>query len=172
MPEHSCPVESCDRTVSTERGLNSHISQVHPERLKYNDAEWLREKYVGQEMSIEEIAQELGCSLAVISRKLEEHGIGARSTGYVHRKPYMPYQMGPYGRMVWRSTRGTGDGKEAYGFEVHRLLAIAEHGTEAVAGMDVHHQNHIPWDNRPENLELLSKEEHGKLHSDDYYNND
>jgi hypothetical protein len=49
---------------------------------------------------------------------------------------------------------------------VHRLLAIAEHGTDAVAGQHVHHKNGIPFDNRPENLELLSPSEHSKRHTE------
>jgi len=46
----------------------------------------------------------------------------------------------------------------------HRLLAVAEWGLDAVRGMDVHHQNNIPWDNRPENLELLTRAEHRREH--------
>lgn len=50
-------------------------------------------------------------------------------------------------------------GKDAY-FYVHRLTAIAEYGIDAVKGMHVHHRNRIPWDNRPENLELLPPDRH------------
>jgi len=173
MTNFDCPVESCNRSVKTENGLKSHIAQVHPNENPWNSEEWLRSQYVEKEKSLVEIADEYDCTASTLSRKLSEFGIKARSRGYANRVPYMPYQMGPYGRMHWRSTRGDGDGgKIAYGFEVHRLLAIAEYGVEAVAGNDVHHKNQIPWDNRPENIEVLSREEHGKLHSDKYYNND
>jgi len=47
---------------------------------------------------------------------------------------------------------------------VHRLLAVAEFGFETVNGMHVHHRNSLPWDNRPENLELLTNSEHRSLH--------
>jgi hypothetical protein len=30
--------------------------------------------------------------------------------------------------------------------------------------MDVHHKNHIPWDNRPENLEIIGHAEHTARH--------
>jgi len=166
MTKYDCPADSCDRTLSTERGLNSHIAQVHPERQPWNDESWLRNQYVEKQKSLETIADEFGCTAGTLSRKLKEHGIEPRSHGFVHRKPYIPYVMGAYGRMHWRSTRGEDGKKIAYGFEVHRLLAIAEYGIDAVAGKDVHHKNQIPWDNRPENIELLSKEEHGKLHAE------
>jgi len=47
---------------------------------------------------------------------------------------------------------------------VHRLLAVAEYGFDAVADMDVHHKNGIPWDNRPVNIEPMDHGEHTKLH--------
>lgn len=47
---------------------------------------------------------------------------------------------------------------------VHRLLAVASHGLEALQGKEVHHKNGIKWDNRPENIELLSPEQHRKRH--------
>jgi transposase len=44
---------------------------------------------------------------------------------------------------------------------VHRLVAVAEHGIEAVKGKVVHHKNRIRFDNHPSNLELMEDEEHG-----------
>jgi len=35
-----------------------------------------------------------------------------------------------------------------------------------VKDKDVHHNNGIPWDNRPENIEPIPKEEHAKLHTE------
>ena len=52
-----------------------------------------------------------------------------------------------------------------YRFYIHRLLAVSEYGIESVKGKDVHHKNNIPWDNRPENIELMTKEKHGRHHS-------
>lgn len=46
----------------------------------------------------------------------------------------------------------------------HRLQMVAEHGFEELIGKVVHHKNEIPWDNRPDNLELLSPSEHAMVH--------
>jgi hypothetical protein len=46
----------------------------------------------------------------------------------------------------------------------HRLIAIAEHGIDAIEGKQIHHKNGTPWDNRPENLEVLDKEDHISKH--------
>ena len=54
------------------------------------------------------------------------------------------------------------DGQDSY--YVHRLVAVAEWGVDAIRGRDVHHKNGIPWDNRPENLEVLTRKEHREVH--------
>lgn len=48
---------------------------------------------------------------------------------------------------------------------IHRLVAVAEYGTEVVAESEIHHKNGIKWDNRPSNLEPLDKKAHAQLHS-------
>jgi hypothetical protein len=56
---------------------------------------------------------------------------------------------------------------ETQSTSVHQLLAIAEGGDPHLiyAGTHhVHHKNHIRWDNRPENIEVMEKSEHAKLH--------
>lgn len=47
----------------------------------------------------------------------------------------------------------------------HRLVAEQMIGRDLVPGEIVHHKNRKRWDNRPENLEVLTKEEHGLLHA-------
>lgn len=56
------------------------------------------------------------------------------------------------------------DGKPVYCY-AHRLLAVAKYGFEAVKGMDVHHKNGCKFDNRIENIELLTHEEHTRHHA-------
>lgn len=47
---------------------------------------------------------------------------------------------------------------------LHRLVAVAEYGFDAVDGMHVHHKNRIPWDNRGRNIELKSPSDHAHHH--------
>lgn len=47
---------------------------------------------------------------------------------------------------------------------VHRLLAVAEYGFDALYGKVVHHRNDIPWLNYPDNIELMSRSEHAQHH--------
>lgn len=46
----------------------------------------------------------------------------------------------------------------------HRLVMVAECGFNTVADKHIHLKNGIRWDNRPENLELLSPTEHTERH--------
>ncbi len=47
---------------------------------------------------------------------------------------------------------------------VHRLVAAAEYGTEAIRGKHIHHLNGVPFDNRPSNLSPLTPAEHMQQH--------
>ena len=47
----------------------------------------------------------------------------------------------------------------------HRLVAEKSIGRMLLDSEDVHHINLIKTDNRPENLLVLTKSEHGKLHA-------
>jgi hypothetical protein len=60
----------------------------------------------------------------------------------------------------WRSNH---DYETEY-VKVHRLLAVAECGVDEVAGKHVHHKNGVPWDNRPENIEVLDERDHLQEH--------
>lgn len=47
----------------------------------------------------------------------------------------------------------------------HRLVMEAELGRFLTRDEVVHHINEIPTDNRPENLAVMTKAEHDRLHS-------
>lgn len=127
---------------------------------KHYDPEWLRQKYYEQEQTLDQMADDAGVTAVTILRQMENHGMGRRTAGDYLRKE--------------SSTRTLDDGHEKVRFcvgddtryyDVHRMLAIAEFGLDEVAGKIVHHKNGIPWDNRPDNLELIeSQSEHAKLH--------
>jgi len=52
---------------------------------------------------------------------------------------------------------------------VHRLVAVAEYGMDPLSDKVVHHENNIPFDNRPENLQLMDRCQHSILHQNDDY---
>lgn len=65
------------------------------------------------------------------------------------------------------------EGKEDVYVPHHRLLAVVECYAESTPlwailadldGKDVHHENGIKWDNRPENIETIEHGAHAALH--------
>lgn len=54
-------------------------------------------------------------------------------------------------------------GKKKYRYE-HRLVMEEKLGRKLDFNETVHHKNHNRQDNRSENLEILSRSEHGRLH--------
>lgn len=75
----------------------------------------------------------------------------------------------------WRSyefrAHTPGSGKEDVYLYHHRLLALLNFPLsmpiseclQEMSGSDVHHENGIKWDNRPDNLTLLDHGEHARL---------
>ena len=123
----------------------------------WNNPETLRRLYHGEKLTQREMADELGCSQTTISDAFQRHSITAREH---YRHTPASFNTIPRGHEVWQAR---GNGAERMIF-VHRLLAVSEFGFEAVRGMDVHHKNGVPWDNRPENIELLTASEHAHRH--------
>lgn len=137
-----------------KHGFDSAYSYLE----KLDDEEWLEKKYWDEMKSTTEISDELGCSQAVVSDRLNEHGIETRKAN--HEKP-VSFYTDNRGYEMWRTLVV---GERAYHIAVHRLVMVAEHGVDAVEDMEVHHKNEIKWDNRPENLELMTTTEHRKHH--------
>lgn len=130
----------------------------------WRDAETLSELYHDDGLSIREVAEELDCSKFTVNNWMEKLGVDRRDrieavTRAVRRRPAV-FRTDERGYEVWR-TEDDGHNRKV---KVHRLLAVAEHGVEALDGTVVHHKNEIPWDNRPENLELMTAEEHIREH--------
>lgn len=128
----------------------------------WRDEETLRELYVEKGLSQSEIGEMLGCAPETVFYHMEKNGIDARTPEetFARRRANTPAQF---------STRQE-DGYEYWHSEddwvyAHRLLAVAEYGFNAVRGKHVHHKNNIPWDNRTDNIELLSQSRHMEHHN-------
>lgn len=120
----------------------------------------LRELYVEKRMTQQEIADRLGCDQTTVSRELRKHGISTRKRGD-YTSPSLYFSDDGY--LTCRHRIGGRDG-ERVAFRVHRLVAVAEYGFDALDGKVVHHRNKHPADNRPENLELMELAEHTEMH--------
>ncbi len=66
--------------------------------------------------------------------------------------------------MTYRYKTVKRDGKTKL---LHRHIAEQKLGRPLGADEHVHHGNEKRWDNRPENLEVLSAAEHQRLHADE-----
>lgn len=131
--------------------------------LPWRDPETLQELYHNQELSLRDIAAKLGCSDYTIYKHMVEHGIETRE----HRVGYANFYTATDGHEYWNCRYGYEQDEVA----VHRLLMVAA-GADPTdvfgGGFHVHHTNHIPWDNRSENLELVEPDEHLRLHRDHF----
>lgn len=128
----------------------------------WHDAATLRRLYWDRGLSLDDIADRLGCSDVTVLNWMEKHGIQRRT----EKRNRLP-----------RPLTVTSPGSTNQGYELiwhddhcvrhHRLLAVAEHGFDAVREREVHHRNGVYWDNRPSNLELVDPSEHGRIHAPD-----
>jgi transposase-like protein len=128
----------------------------------YRDESKLRELYVEKDFSMEELAEKFDVSAKTISNWCDKFGIktGGKGAG------------SPYDVCIYTSKTGYVRVKNVHKkvrqkFLMHRLVAVAEYGFDAVANSEIHHKNNLRWDNRPSNLEVISPEEHGRLHANE-----
>lgn len=130
----------------------------------WKDADRLERMYWDEDMTLEEIGDELGCSASTISQWMQRFDIDREK---------LPEEKPPSHRIThegYEEVRTKIDQKQ-YSVLIHRLLAVAEGLLSPQAYADgllhVHHKNGVPWDNRPSNLEVLTKSEHHKHHYDE-----
>lgn len=153
----------CVRENMEDMGFEIRDRGGHPADARHKDAEWLREKYHHERMSTRDIANELGLNDETVRRWMKKHGIERRDrTEWTKLSPACFHTDGA-GYERWKSK---GDN-----IRVHRLLAVAKEGFDAVCGKDVHHidpegrgRPGIPWLNTYDHIEVLNPEEHTRRH--------
>lgn len=146
-------IYDCSTTPIMNRLRENGIELHGPEAVHIDEKEL--EKASNKFNTIKELTEEFNCTYGTIKRKLEKYNI--EEPEYHHRKAtladingYQSMQCGVVGK----------------GVLVHRLLAVSEYGIEEVKDKVVHHKNGIKWDNRPDNIEVMNRAEHTKLHRD------
>jgi len=128
----------------------------------HKDAEVLNRLYNDKKLSMQEVADELGTTRSTVRYWMDKHDIDRRE-----RKDALLISGGAPSMTVGSNGYENvtiSQGGELSRVEIHRLVAIAEHGIDAVKDNHVHHKNEIPWDNRPNNLEVLSVKDHMEKH--------
>ena len=136
MDEHEIP----------RRGSGEAIQHDAP----YKDEEWMRRLYVEEGYSQLELAEKFECASSTINRWLNKLDIETRPSC---REQFHSLTTDDRGYEVFT----VGDTKVQH----HRLLALVDYELDDIRGKHIHHKNNIPWDNRRENVEPLSLEEHG-----------
>jgi hypothetical protein len=131
--------------------------------MSYKDKETLVEMYHKRGMTQKEMAEEFGCPVTTLSYWFTKFNI---DTSLPRKKPAHHTFDETTGYEKWR----TSIDYERTTVMVHHLVLIAEGEDPNVVfsdKMDTHHKNGFPADNRPENLELMDKEEHGRKHANE-----
>jgi len=133
-----------------------------PDDLSYRDGDVLQELYVEQGLKSREIAEMFDVDDTTIRKWMKRNGIegrqGCPKDYYLNIPVYVSTHTDGY---EYAQTQIGGEKEHVY---LHRLLAVAEYGIEAVKDKHVHHENKIPWDNRPENIQVLPAGDHIRLH--------
>lgn len=125
--------------------------------------ELLTELYWGKNLSLPQIGERFGVSKRPVRGWFDKYDIGTRDTSAAARAHGLRRQPSFYMTNGYYIVATEIDGERWY-VPVHRLAAVAWFGFDAVAGKIVHHKSGVKWDNREENLELLTQSEHMKLH--------
>lgn len=147
-----------DRNGIQSRSGGSGLEPNQP----WHDEDTLRELYVEEKLTAEEIGERLGCSQATVLLNMRECGIPRR-----HNLPHFKTREDGYEVIRHKI------GDTTHIVRVHRLVAVANGELEPSEFCDwdkvVHHKKPIPWLNTHGNLEAMDRGEHQTMHMLEYH---
>lgn len=164
--------EICDVTPTTisswmdKHGIETRDqSDAQQPEGKHTDRQWLAQQYHGKGRALADIGDECDVSAATVMKWMEKHNIPRRSS--TQHKLDEPADYTSLERGYTRVSSKL-DGEKSHAF-VHQLTAIANgadpHKVFSEGDYQCHHVNGVKWDNRPANIELLSRGDHDSLHA-------
>ena len=139
---------------------------------RYDNPITLARLHIGEGLSIPQMAKRLGCSPRTIRTKLKEHNIPAhkgRPASERTKDPPNHILEDDEGYEIVEAfvpvldEDGTITDRRRKSVRVHRLIAVAYWGFDAVCDSEIHHANGCKIDNRPGNLTPLEPSIHGGL---------
>jgi hypothetical protein len=142
--------------------MKVHKSQTHNRIEPWQDKTTMEYLYLKKRMSSGEIADILPCNKGHVKRWLRNHGIQRtmQEGAKIHSLKQPPCHRWHNGyEQIVTSVNG-----QQEGVQIHRLVAVAEWGFDAVKDKVVHHRNGVKWDNRAENLRPMDNGEHTSHH--------
>jgi hypothetical protein len=142
------------------------MSQLEPDDIEstdidHTDPEVLERLYWDKEHDLEYISNLADVHSTTILHHMDKHNIDRRNRGCGNRKSHASFRTDTLGYEVAYSKYGDSQKR----VKIHRLVAVAEHGFNAVVDKHVHHKNEIRWDNRPDNLSIMTPHSHHSHHS-------
>lgn len=140
--------------------INDWCERHEIPKKPYSVKENLVKYYIEEGMSAKETGEILYGSEHSVLDWLRRHDLPVEKS--CKEKP--PHYRTHQGYEVWSVTYQD----SSFDVAVHRLACVAWFGLEEVKGKVVHHKNDISWDNREENLELLTNAQHSRMHSKEF----